>query len=69
MHGRFVIRRDGRLETYQDYDSIPESFENVIEFMPHTEPGPHTDAEHRELSDIAVKLAELMQRETNASSD
>ena len=69
MRGRFVILRRGELEVYDDFDSIPEVFDNVIEFMPEYPPGPHTDEQHDEMDAYAVRLAELMRRETNASSD
>lgn len=69
MRGRFVILRQGELEVYDDFDSIPEVFDNVIEFMPDYPPGPHTDKEHDEINTYATRLAELMRRETSASSD
>jgi hypothetical protein len=69
MRGRFVILRDGELEIYDDYDSIPDSFDNVIEFLPDYSPGPHTEEEHEEMDSFACLLEELMRREKNASSD
>jgi hypothetical protein len=69
VRGRFVILRSGQLEIYDDYHAIPDSFDNVIEFMPEFPPGPHTDEEHTEIDTYTVHLQELMRRETNASSD
>lgn len=31
----FVILRDGVLETYHKYEDIPESFDNLIKFLPY----------------------------------
>jgi hypothetical protein len=69
MRGRFVILRDGELEVYDEFDAIPDKFDNLIEFMPQYEPGPHTHDQHHEMATYTTCLAQLMRRETNASSD
>ena len=64
MGHRFVILRNGVLETYHKYEDIPESFDNVIEFLPDIPEGPHTHDEHEEIDSWNDKLKELMKRET-----
>lgn len=63
MQHKFVILIEGKLETYTDYDSIPLSFDNVIEFIPYIPEGPHTDHDHDVLSDWNDRLKELLKRE------
>ncbi len=64
MTHRFVILIDGQLKTYSDYNSIPPSFENVIEFVPHIPQGPHTDSQHDEIDLWNHRLKDLLKRET-----
>ena len=64
MH-EFVILRNGILETYNKYEDIPESFENVIKFIPEIPDGPHTHEQHEEIDSWNDKLKELLKRETN----
>ena len=63
MH-EFVILRNGVLETYNKYEDIPESFENVIKFLPDIPPGPHTEEQHELIETWNEKLKELLKRET-----
>ena len=68
MTDRFVILVDGILKTYTDYNSIPDSFDNVIEFRPYVSPGPHTDDQHNKIEQWNEKLRELIKREKNNAS-
>ena len=68
MTNRFVIMRQGRLETYSDFDAIPMDFDHVIEFAPEIPPGPHTDAEHDEIDQWDKRLQYLMRIENARSS-
>jgi len=63
MAHEFVIIRNGQLETYTEYDSIPQDFDHVIKFKPETPKGPHTNEQHAEIEQWNVKLKELMERE------
>lgn len=65
MSHKFVILNKGVLEVYTKYEDIPESFDNVIEFLPEIPDGPHTDEEHDIIDQWNDKLKELMKRETN----
>lgn len=64
MAHKFQILLDGELKTYDKYEDIPESFDNLIQFLPEIPPGPHTDEQHEEIDQWMVKFAELMKRET-----
>ena len=63
MAHKFVILNDGKLITYENYNDIPESFDNVIEFIPEIPPEPHTEEQHEEIGEWNNKLKELMKRE------
>ena len=60
--------RNGALETYTDFNSIPQDFDHVIEFLPEIPPGPHTDAEHEEIEQWNDRLQQLMRIEYARSS-
>lgn len=64
MAHKFVILRNGKLETYNDFNKIPKSFDNVISFEPDVPPEPHTEEQHEEIEKWSGRLAELMKRET-----
>jgi hypothetical protein len=69
MAHEFVILKNGVLETYNKYEDIPESFDNIIKFLPDIPDGPHTDEQHEEIDSWNERLRELLKRETNASSN
>jgi hypothetical protein len=69
MSHKFVILKDGVLEEYDTFESIPETFDNVIKFSPHIPEGPHTEDQHLQIERWNDKLQELMKREKNASSN
>jgi hypothetical protein len=64
MSHKFTVLTDNGLETYDKYEDIPESFHNVIEFLPEIPDGPHTEEQHEEIEQWNNKLKELMKRET-----
>jgi len=64
----FVILIDGELKTFDKYEDIPEVFDNVIKFLPAFPPEPHTEEQHRELSQWNDKLQKLMERERKNAS-
>jgi hypothetical protein len=67
MKHEFVILRNGKLETYDNFDDIPLSFDNLIKFAPAIPDGPHTHEEHDEIDTWNDKIKILMRRETNGS--
>jgi hypothetical protein len=63
MNHKFLILNNGIIETYTKYEDIPESFDNVIQFLPEIPEGPHTHEEHDIIDQWNDKLKELMKRE------
>ena len=69
MGHRFVVMRNGQLETYHDYDLIPTDIEHIIEFMPEMPSESHSGHDHAIMSQWRGKLRKLMERTYgNASS-
>lgn len=64
MTHKFVIMVNGKLNTYHNYEDIPNDFDHVIEFRPEIAVGPHTDDEHKEISMWNEKLQLLIKKET-----
>jgi len=67
MPHQFVILNKGSLQTYNSFDDIPESFDNLIKFLPEIPEAPHTHDEHDEITHWNNKLKELLKRETNGN--
>jgi hypothetical protein len=64
VKGKFTILLNGVLTYYSDYDSIPESFDNLIRCEFDYPEGPHTEEEHEAMDVYNELLQELMKRET-----
>ena len=60
---------NGELNTYTEYEDIPETFDHVIEFSPEVPPPPHTEEQHDEIDKWNFRLQSLMERERNASNN
>jgi hypothetical protein len=68
MPHEFVVKRNGVLETYTNYNDIPDDFDHVIKFFPEIPEGPHTEEQHEEIEKWNDKLQILIQKErVNAS--
>lgn len=67
MSHEFVIIRNGRKETYSDYDQIPKDFEHVIKFSPKIPVGPHTEEQHEEIEKWDSRLQDLLKIERDGS--
>ena len=65
MQGVFVIRDKDKILQYNNYEDIPQSFDNVIKFELTSPEPPHTEEEHEEMKTYNDKLKELMKRERN----
>ncbi len=66
MADEFVVLRKGKLETYTEYDSIPDDFDHVIKFLPEAlepEGENHTEEQHNEMGTWPAKLEKLMEIE------
>ena len=68
MIGEFITETGGVLTTYNNFDSIPQKFDNLIKFYPTVPPSPHTKEQHEEIHMFESKLHELLRR-ANASSN
>jgi|TARA_X000000950_G_scaffold270915_1_gene351331 hypothetical protein len=64
MAHQFAILIDGKVQVFDNYDDIPETFENVIRFEPEVPPEPHTEEQHHEIEQWNDKLQQLLRRET-----
>lgn len=67
MSSEFVILSEGKLYTYENYDDIPQKFDNLIKFSPEIPLSPHSHEEHEEIESWQEKFKDLMQRETNGN--
>lgn len=63
MNGEFVVLIDGKLHTFNNYEDIPDIFDNVIKFMPKIPPAPHTEEQHKEIDSWNDKFQKLMEKE------
>ena len=66
MH-EFVIMKDQKLYSYNNYEDIPNNFDHVISFKPVIPPGPHTQEQHDEIEKWNNKLQRLMEIERASS--
>ena len=69
----FQLVVNGILETYTKYEDIPDTFENVIKFLPDLpepegEDGNHTDEQHAEMARGNSRLQTLMEKERARSN-
>jgi len=63
MPHEFVVKKNGKLETYTEYEAIPRDFDHVIKFMPEIPEPPHTEEQHEEIETWNEKLQALMEIE------
>jgi hypothetical protein len=68
MPHEFVVKRNDILETYTQFEDIPDDFEHVIKFLPEIPEGPHTEEQHEEIDAWNDKLQILMERERRNAS-
>ncbi len=68
MPHEFVVKRNGILETYTQFEDIPDDFEHVIKFLPEIPEGPHTEEQHEEIDAWNDKLQILMEIERRNAS-
>tara|TARA_Y100000592_G_C5408060_1_gene286680 strand:+ start:782 stop:1000 length:219 start_codon:yes stop_codon:yes gene_type:complete len=69
----FQLVVNGILETYTKYEDIPDTFENVVKFLPDLpepegEDGNHTDEQHAEMARWNGRLQALMEKERARSN-
>jgi len=62
LKGEFVIKRNGKIEKYSEFEKIPSQYEHLIQFKPEYPPEPHTEEQHDQMSKYNDLLKELMSR-------
>ena len=62
LKGEFVIKRNGKIEKYSEFEKIPSQYEHLIQFRPEYPPEPHTEEQHDQMSKYNDLLKELMSR-------
>ncbi len=60
--GRFTVSVNGCLQTYNDFNDIPNRIESILHFEPNVPTGPHTMAQHAEIEHWNYRLQMLMAR-------
>ena len=65
---KFVVKKSGKLFTYNNYEDIPHDFDHVIEFNPTVPEPPHTEEQHEEMEKWGDRLAVLMEIERARSN-
>jgi len=68
MAHEFKIIRNDKLETYYEYEDIPNEFEHLIKFAPEIPPEPHTEEQHEEIEAWQHKFKRLMEIELASSN-
>jgi len=68
MAHEFVLLVNGELKTYINYGDIPETFDNVIKFIPEIPNEPHSQDEHDEIEKWNERLQLLMEKERASSN-
>jgi hypothetical protein len=63
MKGEFIVLIGTELHKFDNYEDIPEEFDNVIKFNPDYPPEPHSEEDHELLETYVPKLHELLSRE------
>lgn len=49
MRGKFVFLKEDKLIEVDDLCNAPTDYDNLIEFLPFFNPGPHTPEQHEEM--------------------
>jgi len=62
LTGKFEVLKDKKVYKFTKFSDIPESFEQVISFIPDYPKGPHTQEEHNFMETFNSKLQELLSR-------
>ena len=65
---KFVVKKDGELFTYSNYEDIRTDFDHVIEFSPTMPEPPHNEEQHQEMEKWGDRLAILMEKERASSN-
>ena len=61
---RFKVRIGKEIISYENYEDIPEKFDNMILFAPAIPEAPHTEEQHAEIESWMEKFVDVLKRET-----
>ena len=61
-NGDFVVKVDGEVQSYTDYNDVPRTVDAVIKFVPDIPPDPHTLQDHENIAMWEGELKEMMKR-------
>lgn len=61
--GEYVVLIDGEAHRFSHWDDIPESFDNLVKFLPEIPPGPHTEDQHKAIEQLPAIFMRFFQRE------
>ena len=67
--GDYAVLIGGVVREFSHWDDIPESFDNLIRWVPDIPPEPHTEAQHKAIETLAERLKETLRRERHASGN
>jgi len=60
--GDFIVRVDGEVQSYTDYNDVPQEVEAVIKFVPNIPADPHTLQQHEDISKWNDEMLGLVDR-------
>ena len=61
--GDYAVLVEGEVLEFSHWDDLPETFDNLIRWVPDVPPEPHTEAQHEAISSLPEKLRETLRRE------
>ena len=67
--GRYAVRIGNEVHRYTHWDQLPDTFDNLIEWVPDIPPEPHTEEQHGQIERLPALFREYLARETNARRD
>ena len=60
--GEFVVKVDGEIQTFTDYNDVPRVVQSVIKFIPNIPPDPHTIQDHENIAMWEGELKGMIER-------
>jgi hypothetical protein len=61
--GVYKVLIGTKVHTYNNWNDIPLSFDNMVLFQPDWEEGPHTEEQHKYYETFSDKFDEILKRE------
>lgn len=60
--GEFIVKIDGQVQEYTDYNDVPRQVDAVLKFLPNIPPDPHTLQEHETIAMWNAELDGMLER-------